>query len=77
MAVTLQELSDFNRFAEQKLSNGGAETLQQLLDEWQDLREYEQCVVDIRESIRQHENGENLPHDEAFSEIRRKLSARK
>lgn len=77
MAVTLQELSDFNRFAEQKLSNGGAETLQQLLDEWQDLREYEQCVVDIRESIRQHENGESLPLDEAFSEIRRKLSARK
>lgn len=33
MPVTKDELAAFNRFTVEKLSNGGADTLQQLLDE--------------------------------------------
>jgi hypothetical protein len=73
MAVTREELLDFNRFAEEKLSDGGAENLQALLDEWNDQRAHEQSIAGIRESVAQYEAGEGLPVEEAFNEIRRKL----
>lgn len=73
MAVTREELIDFNRFANQRLSDGGADTLQELVDEWNDLRSHEQSVSGIRDSVAQYEAGEGLPVDEAFNEVRRKL----
>ncbi len=74
MIATPQELSDFHRYAEEKLSLGIAATLQQLLDEWIAVREHQRSVAAIRESLRQYEDGEGLPVGEAFDEVRRKLS---
>jgi hypothetical protein len=73
MAVSLQELSDFNRFAAEKLSNGGAETLQAVLDEWNAQREREESVAGIRQSIAQYEAGQGLPVEQAFLELRNRL----
>jgi hypothetical protein len=73
MAVTHRELLDFNHFAEEKLTNGGAESLQELLDEWNDLRSHQQSIAGIRESAAQYDAGQGLPVDEAFDEVRRKL----
>jgi hypothetical protein len=76
MSATLQELFDFNRFAEEKLSLGRSVTLQDLLDEWNAQREHQQSIEGIRESMRQYEAGQALPLDEAFAEIRQKLGRR-
>jgi hypothetical protein len=73
MDVTRQDLFDFTRFAEEKLSDGGAENLQALLDEWNEQRTHEQSIAGSRESVAQYEAGEGLPVEEAFNEIRRKL----
>ena len=76
MNVTRQELSDFHRFAEERLSFGSVATLQALLDEWSAQREHQQSIEGIRESMRQYEAGQALPLDEAFAEIRQKLGRR-
>ena len=73
MSITKDELAAFNRFAVEKLSNGGADTLQQLLDEWNARRAYEQSVAAIRESVAQYGAGEGLPVKDAFEEVRGKL----
>jgi hypothetical protein len=73
MAVTRDELLDFNRFAEEKLTDGGADNLQDLLDEWNERRAHQQSIAGIRKSVAQYEAGECLPVHEAFDEVRRKL----
>ena len=39
MAVTREDLRDFNRFADEKLANGGAESLTELARQWEERRE--------------------------------------
>jgi hypothetical protein len=73
MSITREELSDFNRFAEDRLSDGAVDTLYELVDEWNHVRSHQQSVARIRESARQHEAGQSVPVDEAFDEVRRKL----
>jgi hypothetical protein len=73
MAVTKEELTDFHRFAVGRLSNGGAESMQELLNQWSARREHQESVAGIRESIGQYEAGHALPVKEAFDEIRQKL----
>jgi hypothetical protein len=73
MAVTRQDLFDFTRFAEEKLTDRGTDSLKALLDEWNERRSHGQSVAGIRESVAQYEAGEGLPIREAFAEIRRKL----
>lgn len=73
MVVTQQEFGDFSRFAEQRLSDGAAESLQKLVDDWQACRERQLSVRAIQESRAQHEAGRGLPLREAFQEVRTKL----
>ncbi len=73
MPVTREQLADYYRFVDEKLSNGGAVSMQDMLDQWLDRQTHEASVADIRESIAQYEAGEALPVDQAFSEVRRKL----
>lgn len=73
MSLTHQELVDFHQFAVTKLSTGRAQTLQELLDEWNDAREHERSVAAIRESVAQYEAGLGMPVKQAFDEIRANL----
>ena len=38
MAVTKEDIREFNRFVEKKLANGGAKSLAALVSEWESLR---------------------------------------
>ena len=76
MIAIEQELTEFHRFAQQRLAAGMNGSLQDLLDEWNAEREFERSVADIRESIRQCEAGLGLPLAEAFAEIRARLEQR-
>ena len=73
MPVTQEQLADFHRYASQRLANGGAESLQALLNDWMQARAFEQSVADIHQSRQQYEAGEALPVDEAIAEVRDKL----
>lgn len=73
MSVTINDIQDFNRFAERKLSNGGADSIEQLAREWAEARELTQLAEDIAESEADIEAGRVKPLDKAFADIRKKL----
>jgi len=48
MAVTKEDLRDFNRFADEKVENGGANSLVELVSEWEaQRRETTQSHIEI------------------------------
>ena len=73
MAITKEDLYRFQSFADDVLSNGKADSIQEILDKWNATREQRQSVAGIQESISQYESGEALPVDQAFEEVRGKL----
>lgn len=73
MSVTREELEDFQHFADSKLSNGGAESLAELVREWEGRREYQETVADIEESHEDIAGGRVVPADEAFADVRKRL----
>jgi len=73
MAITKEDLNKFQTFADDILSGGSADSLQEILDQWNAMREHSQSVAGIQESITQYEAGEGLPVDQAFDEVRKKL----
>lgn len=75
MAVTKQDLADFARFADEKLSNGGAESLIVLAREWERQRSNEASVVALQESHQDAEAGRLHPADEVLEEVRKSLDA--
>jgi len=76
MIATQTELSEFHRFALQRLSDGMSVSLQDLLDEWNAAREFERSVEKIGESMRQYDAGECLPLEVAVAQIRSTLERR-
>ncbi|MFQ5734883.1 MAG: hypothetical protein ACE5KM_23355 [Planctomycetaceae bacterium] len=73
MPITKGDLLDFHRFAGEKLDNGGAESLQELVSQWEAAREHAQSVAGIQKSVAEYEAGKSVSADEAFSEVRRQL----
>ncbi len=73
--VTQQELIEFTHFAQEKLADGGADTIEQLAAQWRQSRELAQLVSDIAQSEADIEAGRVHPADEVFAEIRQRLGA--
>ena len=76
MAFTAQDLVDFNRFAEEKLSNGGVDNIVQLAHEWKEARETAVVVQGVLEGEAEFEAGGGRPAAEVIAEIRGKLSTK-
>ena len=74
MAVCKEDLQEFQRFASKELSNGGADSLGELVVKWEAHREREQAALDIRESHGDIEAGRIRPLDEACSDIRKNFA---
>jgi hypothetical protein len=53
MIATHEQLDSFHRFAQQKLQNGGAESLEELLDLWRIENPTDEVKADIHAAIRQ------------------------
>jgi hypothetical protein len=57
-----------------RIENGGSKlTFVELVREWLDRREYDETVASIQRSLRDYDEEQALPLEEAFQEIRRKL----
>jgi hypothetical protein len=74
MAVTKDDLRDFTRFADERLKNGGADSIVKLAGEWEaQRREMEATVSDIRQSHADIESGRVLSVADAFDGARKRL----
>ena len=73
MAVTPDELSDFQLFAEARLANGGAECMAELVAAWEAKRQFEQSIAALDDSDADAEAGRVLPAEEVFADARKNL----
>jgi hypothetical protein len=76
MSVTLTELESFHQFAQAKLANGGADSLEELCDLWRLEHPTPEESADIHEAIREGladiKAGRYRPAAEVSAEIRAK-----
>ena len=74
MAVTKEDLRDFHRFADEKLENGGADSLVELASQWEAQRhEMERTIADIHQSHADIDAGKVSSVTETFAEVRKQL----
>lgn len=71
MAVTPEELESFTRFANEKLSNNGAESVLELAQDWTAKQQAED-LASIQRGIADADAGRTRPLDEVDSELRDK-----
>ena len=80
MPVTLTELESFHQFAQQKLRNGGAESVEELLDLWRihnpTPEEQAEIHAVIRQGLEDINAGRGRPANVVMSELRRKHNLR-
>jgi hypothetical protein len=76
MSVSLDQLDDFHRFAQQKVEAGGAESLEELCDLWRIEHPSSEEQAEIHEAIRQGladiEAGRYRPARDVMEELRTK-----
>ena len=73
MALTREEFAEFTAFAERKLSNGGVESITDLVRSWLDECNAADVDAAIREGLADIDAGRTQPHDELMQEVRQKL----
>lgn len=73
MPITREEFAEFTRFAEQKISNGGVESFEELIRQWRAARELAGLIADIEQSEADIDAGRVAPLDQAFADIRQRL----
>ena len=73
MGVTKEELQDFNRFVDEKLAKGGAESMTELARLWEERRDSQETIEDILESEADIEAGRVHSVDEVFGDVRKEL----
>jgi hypothetical protein len=78
MSVTLAELDRFHAFAQSKLGNGGAESLQELVDLWlaesPDVKELEASLAALREGLADADAGRVRPARDVFEDLATRYS---
>ena len=72
MAITKEDLQDFTQFADGKLVGGSAESLQELVLQWEAARQREEVNVAIQQGLAEADAGLGLPLDEFMDEFRKK-----
>lgn len=73
MPVTEQELDSFHQFAKSRLAAAPPDSLEECLNEWRQVREYEETVADVRRSEAEFAAGLHLSVEESIASIRREL----
>jgi len=74
MLVTQQDLDNFHRFAQQKLQNGGAESMAELARQWEIAREREEVNEALREATEDLKAGRYRPAADVSRDMRRKCN---
>lgn len=73
MPVTEAELKSFTEFVSQRMAEDSSLSLRDCLDRWQEEREREETIADMRQSLADIEAGRVRSLEEADVEIRRRL----
>jgi hypothetical protein len=76
MAVTQDDLNDFQRFANAKLSNGGVESMDELVAAWHEHRAHMDSLSSLEESHADAEAGRIHPAEEVIADARKTLGRR-
>ncbi len=78
MQVTQQDLDSFHRFAQQKLQNGGAESIEELFDLWRieqpSPEDENEIHAIIRQGLADIKAGRGRPAEDVISDLRRKYN---
>jgi predicted transcriptional regulator len=72
MAVTQDDLQSFNEFASEKLKNGDAGSLEELVQQWRVDREREEVNAAIQRGIADVDAGRTRPLEEFWDEFSQK-----
>ena len=72
MAFTRAELEDFRRFADERLAQGTATSIRELVVQWESSCEYEQTVSEIRSAMPDILAGNGRSIEEVDASIRAK-----
>ena len=72
MAITQDDLQSFNQFATERLKNGDAGSLEELVQQWRVVREREEVNAAIRRGIADVDAGRTRPLDEFWDEFSQK-----
>lgn len=72
---------DFQRFAQDRLKNGGAETVQDLIDMWRmenpTPAEEKESLASIQRGVEDADAGRTVSVEQAFAEARKAVARRK
>lgn len=78
MLVTQQDLDSFHRFAQQKLQNGGAESIEELFDLWRiehpSPKEQAEIHAVIRQGLADIQAGRGRPAEDVMRDVRLKYN---
>ena len=72
MVVTQNDLHSFNEFVAEKLKNGSAESLEELVHQWRVVREREEVNAAIQSGIADVDAGRTRPLEEFWDEFSQK-----
>jgi len=74
MSISLNDLRDFQRFADERVRVGSVESLVELAGQWEaERREIDATITDIRESHADIEAGRVSGVADAFAQVRQQL----
>ena len=73
MAVTDEDLQDFNRYASKRVNNGGVDSMATLFRDWLDQCEAIELADDVRQAQVDIAAGLGKPAAEVFANLREKL----
>ena len=74
MSITREELDRFHKFAAERLDRSSADsTLEELVNQWEMSREYNETVDDIQQGVDDYAAGKSKPLTKAFDQARRDL----
>lgn len=74
MSVTQGDLDDFQRFASERLAGQGAESLGELLREWEAARERREVIDSVRRGLADVDAGRTRPAQDALDDLRAGLA---
>ena len=72
MPMTEAEIRGFTDFARRKLNNGGADSLEDCLQQWRGMQNDTETVASIRRGLDQANAGQTRPFHEVDADIQEK-----
>jgi hypothetical protein len=73
MAITQDDLNDFQIFAANRVASGEAESMADLVSAWEDQRQYRRSVEALQESDADAKSGRLIPAKDVFADVRKSL----